>query len=584
MKNLIIEPEKVRLFKSLFSYLLLIAGSCVFLCSCHLKQPKQVSASDFGAIPNDNQNDAQQLRKAIDYCKINPGTTLYIPSGVYNFRDEQAVQLMNDVMSGKFGQNPEKTIFKPYYPYVKGLDFNGLHDITIEAAGAILLCDGWMEPVSLENCKNVRLKGLTIDYKRKPYSIGKIVDVQPGYFDADFDSIYPINSKTPIPRMKFWDLKAHRMFPEPIYFPKIEIIKPQKVRFYSKVDEERNGNLVMIPHSFHFRPAILILEAENIDIEDVTIHAQPGMGIVGHRSKNITLTGLRIVPGAGSVQSTNTDATHFTSCTGLIHYENCQFEGQGDDAVNIHNYYYTIQKPAKGKGYDLVVKVPTHASVLDYPDAGDTLELVEKSSLAVVKKFVVKSTENNIPELRSQVMLNEEPPSDLDNYLFINSTRLPKVEIIGCTITSNLARGILIKTRNVLIERCLIREATGTGIVCAAESSWYEGVPTANMIIRYNRIVRCGRGAGSQGTCGIAIKIDAKNTKVSGLHKNILIEGNIIEGENAVNGIFISGACDVVVRYNEISGCVTPIKVRYSYNVNVYSNPAAADIKEKKIE
>src|SRR5450759_4290788 len=170
MKILIIENDFTRLFKSFFSHLLLIASTCVFLCSCNLKQPRQVSVSDFGAIPNDNQNDAQQLRKAIDYCKLNPGTTLYFPSGVYDFRDEKAVLLMNEVMSGKFGQNPEKTIFKPYYPYVKGLDFNGLQDITVEAAGAILLCDGWMEPVSLEKCKNVRLKGLTIDYKRKPYS------------------------------------------------------------------------------------------------------------------------------------------------------------------------------------------------------------------------------------------------------------------------------------------------------------------------------------------------------------------------------------------------------------------------------
>lgn len=537
---------------------------------------KKISVTDFGAKPDDGMNDAQSLRKAMEYCRKNPGTILYFPPGVYNFMDDKAVQLMNDVMNGKMGQNPEEIIFTPYYPYVKGLDFSGMKNITIEAWGALLLCDGWMEPLSIENCSNITVKGLIIDYKRKPYSIGKIYNVQPDYFDAEFDSAYPVNDKMPIPRMKFWDLKANRMFPNPIYFPKkFEIIGEQKVRIYAKTNPDILHNLVMIPHSFHFRPAILIHEAKEINITDVTIHSQPGMGIVGHRSHNITMTGLRVVPAPGSVQATNTDATHFTSCTGLIRFEGCQFEGQGDDATNIHNYYYTLQKPVKGKGYDLLVKAGTftHAQVLDYPDPGDKLELVERQSLAVVKTVLVKKRTNLIKELRSQVELSGELPADLENYYLINTTRLPKVQMTGCTILSHLARGILIKTRNVIIERNLIRETTGTGIHVGAESWWHEGLPSADVTIRYNRIIRCGRGAGSQdGACGITVKIEAPNEKVAGLHKRLLIEGNIIEGENSERGISVSGADDVTIRNNEISGCKEPVKVQYSTNVKVYNN------------
>ena len=436
-----------------------------------------------------------------------------------------------------------------------------------------------MEPVSLEDCRRVTIKGLTIDYKRKPYSIGKVVETGTGYFDAVFDDSYPLNPAIPVPRMMFWDVKSHRIFPEPVYFPKkIELTAPQRARIYAQVKPEIKGNLVSLTHSFHFRPAILIYQAEDIRLEDVTIHSQPGMGIVGHRSHNITMVGVRVVPAPGSFVSTNTDATHFTSCTGLIRMENCQFEGQGDDSTNIHNYYYSISKGNQAGTYDLVVRAPTgtHAQVLDYPDVGDRLELVEKSSLALVKTYVVKGRNNFPSKWRTQVELDEPLPPNLEKYYLIDSTRLPRVEIIGCSILSHLARGMLIKTRNVRIERCLIRETTGTGIHVGAESDWHEGMPSENVIIRYNRIIRCGRGAGSQdGTSGIAVKIDAPNIDVPGLHKHLLIEGNIIEGEGAERCISVSQAEDVTIRYNELSGCRQPIFTRQSNQVQIYSNSVA---------
>lgn len=102
------------------------------------------------------------------------------------------------------------------------------------------------------------------------------------------------------------------------------------------------GDFCVLRHSGHYRPAIMIKESSDIYIEGVKIHSQPGMGVVGHLSENITLENLQVIPEAGMIISTNTDATHFTSCKGEIVIENCKFGGQGDDCTNIHNYYYTI--------------------------------------------------------------------------------------------------------------------------------------------------------------------------------------------------------------------------------------------------
>ncbi len=545
--------------------------------------PNKVSVNKFGAIPNDGQNDAVQLRQAISYCKTHPGTMLYFPAGVYDFRDEKAVRLMEDVAAGRLGKDPQKTIFAPYYPHVKGLDFNGLQNIIVEAEGATLLCDGWMEPISLNNCKNIRLKGITIDYKHKPYSIGKIVDIQPTYFDALYDDAYVIDTNVTMLRITMYDMKARRYL-NTEFVPPHKIVGPHKMRFFRKIDPSMLGNLLRSPRSFHFRPAILIQEAENIKLEDVIIHSQPGMGIVGHRSKNVTLTGVKVVPGAGGIQSSNTDATHFTSCIGLLRYENCQFEGQGDDGINVHNYYYGIQKAQNNSAYNLSTKgAELHAQVLDYPDVKDTLELVNRSTLAVVKKYTVKTRINNIDSLYTTVTLNEKLPADLGNYYLINVTRLPRVEIIGCNFFNNRARGILIKTRNVLIERCLIKETTGTGIHVGAEGNWHEGPASANVIIRNNRIIRCGGPGTIDRASGIAVNIQAADKTIAGLHKRLVIEGNIIEGDHAENGIYISGASNVVIRGNEISGCANPVAIHYSDDVKVYANPGVPDLVQKTV-
>ncbi len=550
------------------------------LLSCERgEKMNSVSVADFGAVPNDNQNDAESLRKAMDYCREHPGTVIHFESGIYNFGDEKAMDLQEGILNGKVNGNPQDSIFRPYYPYAKGLDFNGLNNITVEAQGAVLLFDGWGEPVSLNNCENIIINGLTIDYKIKPHIEGTITSIGSDWYEVAFDSIYCLTDKMPLCRIHYFDNRAHRLLSREDYFPKFKFIAPGVFRIFCKIDPGMLGFRIMSPQTFHFRPAILMLEAGNIRLDNVTIHSQPGMGIVGHRSENILLDGLRIVPLPGQRMSVNTDATHFTSCKGYIRYQNCQFEGHGDDAVNIHNYYLTIRKPSVGDGYNLVLKgADWHAQVLDFPDVADTMELVRRQTLEVVKKVIVKKVENNIAELFTHVSFEEKLPSDIENYYLIDVTRLPRVEIVGCSVMSNRSRGFLIKTRKVLIENNLIRESTGSGIHIGAEGDWHEGPASEDVTIRNNRILRCGASLeGIEWACGITVNVGAEKTDAPGLHKHLLIEGNIIEGEDAETGIFISGAKDVIVRNNEIAGCKKAIRVVYSEKVKIFATRCSSE-------
>ena len=523
-----------------------------------------ISVSDFGAIPDDSVNDRTAISEALDYCKNNEVRKLIFPPGQYILEHPEAVALMNNVMDMKLGENPEKIIFSPYYKYIKGLDIAGHQYLELSGNGVVLTCIGWMEPISIENSRNITVTGFTIDYLRQPHSEGKIIRLTDNYFDVEFPEEYPVTNNMAMPRIMFFDVKKDRLESESIYFPeKNELIQPQTMRIWSKIPASYLNDVALINHSFHFRPAVLIHECKDVNVIDVTIHSQPGMGIVGHRSHNILMSGLRVVPRPGRRQSTNTDATHFSSCTGYIHFKNCMFEGQGDDATNVHNYYYTITKKLENK---LITRVNapsgTHAQVLDFPDIGDTLELVYKSSLKPVTKVTVADVDTFPDKWETHIELNEEIALDLERYYLINISRLPSLHLEGCMILSHLARGILIKTRNVIIENNTIMETTGTGIQIGAEGYWHEGPGSENVLIRNNRIIRCGLGDGIQKeTCGIVVSVGSPDPAKSGVHKNLTFENNIIEGENAKYGIYVTGSDNVKIRYNQISGCEVPIYV-----------------------
>lgn len=527
---------------------------------------KPVHASMFGAVPDDGKDDAPALRKAAEYCRNHKGATLIIDPGTYVLSDPDAIRLEKEVLAGEHGGNPEASIFTPYFPYVRGLDFDGSRNVTVRAEGATLMCDGWMEPVSINRCRNFSLSGLTIDYIRKPFSQGEIVEMDDHHMDIRFGTDQMIAEQVPVTRLHLIDPLTGGIFHEPFYFPSFERLSGNTFRFYIDypLPERLNGTSVAALHSFHFRPGILIQDSRNTHLTCVTIHSQPGMGIVGFDSRDIRIEGLEISPSPGYLFSTNTDATHFACCRGTLSITGSTFIHQGDDATNVHGYFHNLQDLGDG-WYLQVLEAPTytHAQVADIPQVGDLIEISRISSLEVLETVKVVAVDHQGTEKNVRVKYDKPLPGDPSELYAFNVSKLPALEFCNNKVIGNLARGVLVKTRNVLIRGNEFRGCTGTAVHVGAESGWREGTFSKNVVIDGNLMVDCGFGTGCQGgASGVAVLIDAPDLGDILLHDGITITNNVIDGGSNGErpcGICVYYAKNVVIENNTISNCTNGV-------------------------
>lgn len=541
-----------------------------------------INVLDFGAIANDGLDDTEYLRLAVEKARATPNSRLYFPAGEYRLSDPKAIKIQEDAFSGKLGANPQDMLYRPNQAYIIGLDFEGAKGLTIDAEGAKLVCDGWMEPLSFQNAQDIILNGLTIDYKKRPNSYGKIINLGEDFVDVKFPSEEQMTEEMLILRIMVYDNAKQSLVGQAVYHKDKKMIAQNTMRFWGEgIRKQAELGRVLVTFSgFHYRPAILIYKTKDITLNDVTIHAQAGMGIVGHLSKNISLNRLKVIPPGGRYVSSNTDATHFATNRGYIRFKDCEFAGQGDDATNVHNYYaHIVSRPEEHICETFLGEREfTHSLYQDEPQVGDVLAVVQKSTLKEVGYIRVSDFEAKPEERKVKIAFEGQLPEDIDNYYLANMTACPSLEFINCKVKSHRARSVLVKTRKVLIENCSFENTTGTAIHIGAEGNWGEGVASEDVVVRNNRFSNCGLGGENDGTIdgtsAVAVHVNSQDRSVPGLHKRILIENNkVIGGEHAIS---IKGAQDVTIRYNEFNEIEKePIVVGSSEKVKAFGNKGA---------
>lgn len=513
---------------------------------------RTVTAAQFGAIPDDGKNDADALRQAAKYCREHAGTTLVIAPGVYDYADTTAQRIEREAISGAYGCGPldaQHRLFRHNGEYVKGLDLTGCKNINVEAEGATLRMHGWYEVITLERAQNVKIRGLAVTYSRPPATNGRIIASGPEYFDVRLDPECIYLDSIVTGRMYLYDTRRQCLYNTNI--GEMTMLSRDIMRVKSS-GNPAVGDFAVLRHGGHYRAAIFIKEARDITIEGVKILSHPGMGIVGHLSENILIDGLQVVPEPGKYCSTNTDATHFTSCSGTITIRNCTFRGNGDDCTNIHNYYYCVY-PQSEKSAELRIEgADLHALSLDYPLRGDTMIAVNRRNMKEMGRYVVAKADTSHAEWKVVVTFTQ--PLSIENpeeCYMTNISRVPKAIITGNTVNSHSARAFLIKTPNAYIARNTITNSMMTAIKLGGELSWREAGPVHDIIIEDNYIYNCSRDLPDSDPSCILTSTEALETPPQA-NRNIIIRNNIFVTDKPT-AIMLNDARDVTIENNRIN-------------------------------
>lgn len=549
--------------------ILFFLSIALFSCTSAIKKTIVINVADYNVVP-EKEDVTAALRNAIIQAKKLNASKIIFPQGEYHFKSPAAVKDFNLLMSSQLNYDTPWGLGNTGFN--KSISLKNIENITIDGQDSTLIFHGLTQAIELISSHNVLLKNFTIKWHRPLYSIGEVLNADGATITVKFNEKFPVVGKEPVWAYMDYNTQKQQLgiFDDWRIDEPMKLVSPQVLTIKSN-RKIPIGHKIIVRHVGNYRPAIHLVNTRNVHFDNITILSAPGMGVIGHNCHNVSFNQLQVKPEKNHLMSTNTDATHFISCTGKISIQNSYFEGMGDDATNIHGFYLSIKKVIDKYNVISYLEANTQDHLLDVPAVGDVIEYIDRSNLSMigyntVQQVVIK------PNREVLISFKEPLPADfLTSNLLANASKTANLHFAHNTVKNIRARGILFQSRGALIENNTFDTNTGTGILIDTATGWMESIGTRDVIIRNNIIKNNGYGDGTyKNTSGIAILTESKKM-TPGVHKNLVIENNQIDGVGN-RGIYVCCSENVKIHNNIINNSIPKILTEASSNVSLENN------------
>lgn len=474
----------------------------------------------------------------------------------------------------------------------------GLENVTLDGGGATIVGQDLAGLFVFRNCRNLTIRNLTVDWEPSPVTTGRVVALLPKEHAFDLAPIFP---KKPLPGRIVQGILAYDPARGRLAENGWEVYQTQGERDQDRTQVTPEGNYrvfvkreaplpevgwhVVVRHQVYVYNAYFFMDCTNVVMENVTIHSAPGMGVVVYDSRDITLRNVRIVPTAGSWMSVTADATHFKGCRGTVTVEDCEFAGMGDDGLNVHGMYGWVA--ARVDEHTLAVKqARLHSyydkkrAIWDAPRTDDLLEfgngaepLLPQGQLRVAEAHQEPANERTIIRFADAL-----PASVIEGTLLANLSTSPVLRVRNTEVRANRARGLLLQSRDVLVEGCRFTDVSGAGIqICTDADEWHESLGSRQVTIRNCTFRGCNFGVARR-DAALDIFADLAKGKpaTAGVHRKLQLLNNTFE-DNHGAAISIGSADTVEIRGNHFLNPLPPVvRLRSSRNVTVTDNEGLA--------
>ncbi|TSA35273.1 MAG: hypothetical protein D4R65_04735 [Verrucomicrobiaceae bacterium] len=521
-----------------------------------------IDVADFGAKPDDNQDDTQAIQSAFDAAKI-----CRVPCKVQFSKGTYRISISKS-------------------PGEQGRSFllDGLKDTVIDGAGALLLqTDPTQGIFNFKRCESVIVRDLLIDYDPLPFTQGTIQRIQadPPQIDFAIAEGYPT-----LDDPQFFNGKKINMC-VPLD-PNI----PGRLRdgarnfFLYKTAEKLADGVYRLPfidlhpgweHDLSVGGRFSVFARNDIPVanfdycrqvtmQGITTFASGGGQYTGTYNDCINILGCKALIKPGRWKGGNADVIHiYGSRGGGPWVEDCVFEGIGDDVICIYNgrpvFIRQVISPTE------LILGSVH---LNDTAKGDFAPLKNEQiqpgeRLAFLNpqtgRLVGESEVERISSATGQVVLKQPietggltAGSEKGNTQVYNTGIGGNFVVRNNRISNSRRYGMFLKAADGLVEGNRIDGVSASGIYISDEPAWPEGLQAARLVIRNNEIVNCGFDELFHiDPCQAQISIYSQNVKrkpVSddpNFHHDITLEGNKIENWSKL-GFYLSNVTRLTVK------------------------------------
>lgn len=446
---------------------------------------------------------------ALEFCKQNNEDGLVFDKGVYSVFSEKAPQGVYS-MSNHSDPGIKKACF-----LLKEFD-----NFTLDGGDSTFIMEDILTPVILDNCNNVKIKRFNFESKNtlnaqfeivrsgdgwmeiKP-EIGNVFIYDGCLYAGNFDApvFIPENMNNKCAKLYYFyeydeslelreDVSAYTIYGDNdvpiISYADDGLIRLEKL----KRNFEVGNHLVFISVS-RCSANIFLNECKDIEIFDTTLYSGIGMGVIAQNSENIDIHKFNTKLSGIRCYSINADATHFVHCKGLIHIHDCVFEGQLDDALNIHSLYLKVVETKENK---LLLKYMHNESKgINIFKKGGILQVSKPDTLLPYAEFKFKNVNNinyDYIEIEVEGDISNVKTGDLADEI----SYIPDVIFENNIISKLRSRGMLLASLGKTVVRNNVFDIPGTAIKFESDGKfWFESGATRDVLISDNKFLGCKR-------------------------------------------------------------------------------------------
>lgn len=509
-----------------------------------------INAATYGVNGTDKMDDSVALNECITAAKSykaeNPGhaVRIVLPEGDLDF-----IQ----------GKNPANINY--------AIDLTGCKDLILEGKNTNLYMYGDMSALYIGNSENILIKGVNVDWGRVPFSVGEVVKRADNLTSVTVkvNQGYKVDEETVVQGYLEFDQfsylpreNGNDVYPANIKGYEYLGDNTMRIDFINPVRKMPVGTLAVLRHKLYENDAIYAENSKKVYFESVNIYSAPGMGLRAHTCDDLYLNRFNtcLKPGTDRLMSVTADGVHTIDCKGDLKVTNCLFENRGDDALNTHGMYLKIGKKMSATQVYAFNPRGYHFA----PEAGDSVEITDPTDLSAVQTLKVKSVAKAENDDGFYITFESELSSEViasmtlgEGYVMCNPSRSTKLYFANNIVRNSRCRGILIQTREATVVNNTFANMSDCAILMTSDTGdWYESLPSANVVIRNNKIIGNNRSwTGSAGEI-TAICFGAENASgATGLQNNIEISNNFIaNGRKA--GLFLNSVGNVKINNNLI--------------------------------